>query len=702
MYAIDDNGNGFWDPSDPLIAHGEGIIVRSPVTTSATISGTYQAPSLPLTLAPGFHLIGRQEVGLGSFENIVGRSPADYTSAKIYRLEPLGNVSIFGVPVSYRFYSYQSGIWSPYAPVLQVGEGAFIEVGNFVGGAPAFAVNGIFPREGGDCVNSFDVVLTGNGFNGTESVTLQGSSGPVIGTGVTADANGFLLHATFDLTHANFGTVNGPHNVTVQGASTFTLSGAFNRKSCGTDINVQLVGPSLVGGGNLNSYPVGREKRREAPASSVMVELTGVPLNVTLVYPSPQTSQNIPLTGTSGGFQLTIPALASGASETFTFNLTAATLAQTYTLQADSSPTPYLDTDLLAVVVVVSQDPNDKIGPIGVGSGHYVTGYAPFTHQIACENKPNATAPAQKVLITDQLDATKLDVQSLTLGTMTFGSFVVTPPAGVSTYNADWLYDVNGTPGTTTDDVIVRITVTFDNVAISPTFGKVTWLFETLDPITLMPPGNPLIGFLPPNITPPEGQGTVSFTVSPHSYLASGDIIANDARIFFDFNPHIDTGPWNNTIDKTAPASSVQALPPTQSTVSFPVNWSGADADSGIASYDVYVSANNGPFTQWQTATTATSGNYTGLPGHTYRFYSVAKDLVGHVESSPVSPDTVTTIRPRLSIVRAGGGVIISWDGSGVLQAAGEVTGPWTDVTGATSPYSTALSETNQFYFLRP
>ena len=39
---------------------------------------------------------------------------------------------------------------------------------------------------------------------------------------------------------------------------------------------------------------------------------------------------------------------------------------------------------------------------------------------------------------------------------------------------------------------------------------------------------------------------------------------------------------------------------------------------SGIASYNVYVSDNGGPFTLWRLETTATSDTYAGVVGHTY------------------------------------------------------------------------------------
>jgi hypothetical protein len=76
------------------------------------------------------------------------------------------------------------------------------------------------------------------------------------------------------------------------------------------------------------------------------------------------------------------------------------------------------------------------------------------------------------------------------------------------------------------------------------------------------------------------------------------------------------------------------------------VSWSGTDAPggSGIASYNVYVSDNGGAFTPFVTSTTATSASFTGQVGHTYGFYSVAKDHVGNVQPTPTAAQATTTV----------------------------------------------------------
>ena len=65
---------------------------------------------------------------------------------------------------------------------------------------------------------------------------------------------------------------------------------------------------------------------------------------------------------------------------------------------------------------------------------------------------------------------------------------------------------------------------------------------------------------------------------------------------------------------------------------------------SGIASYDIYVSDDGGPFTPFLIGTTQTSATFTGVVGHTYGFYSVATDNVGNVQPTPASAQATTTV----------------------------------------------------------
>jgi len=53
----------------------------------------------------------------------------------------------------------------------------------------------------------------------------------------------------------------------------------------------------------------------------------------------------------------------------------------------------------------------------------------------------------------------------------------------------------------------------------------------------------------------------------------------------------------------------------------------------------------------------------------------------------------------RLTSVRSNANVVISWTGSGTLQAATNLTGPWSNIAGATSPYSATPSTAPRRFF---
>ena len=65
---------------------------------------------------------------------------------------------------------------------------------------------------------------------------------------------------------------------------------------------------------------------------------------------------------------------------------------------------------------------------------------------------------------------------------------------------------------------------------------------------------------------------------------------------------------------------------------------------SGIATYDVYVSDNGGPFTPFAVRSTKTSAPFTGQSGHSYGFYSVATDNVGNEQSVPSTAQASTKV----------------------------------------------------------
>jgi hypothetical protein len=285
------------------------------------------------------------------------------------------------------------------------------------------------------------------------------------------------------------------------------------------------------------------------------------------------------------------------------------------------------------VTVVSSYDPNSKQGSQGAGAAQYLSGVAPWPYTIAFENDATASAPAQTVTVTDQLDTTHLDLSTFSFGPMGFGTQQLVPPPGLSQFSS--YFDLR--PAT---NLLVGI-----DASLNKTTGVITWTFSSLDPSTGQAPTDPTVGFLPPDQVPPEGDGQVLFSVLPKSTLSTGQQINNTASVVFDTNAPVVTPTWSNTLDNSAPMSQVAALPPSETSYNFPVQWSGTDVGSGIQSFTLYVSDTGGPYLAWLTNTAATQGTYTGANNHSYSFYSIARDLVGNLEKSKFAADAVTTLQ---------------------------------------------------------
>lgn len=96
-------------------------------------------------------------------------------------------------------------------------------------------------------------------------------------------------------------------------------------------------------------------------------------------------------------------------------------------------------------------------------------------------------------------------------------------------------------------------------------------------------------------------------------------------------------------VDDT-PTSFVTNTTTQVNTNPFTVSWGGSSPSSSVASFDVFVSDNGGQFTPFLTATTATSAPFTGVPGHSYGFFSIATDASGAKEPMKTGADVTIKI----------------------------------------------------------
>jgi RHS repeat-associated protein len=299
------------------------------------------------------------------------------------------------------------------------------------------------------------------------------------------------------------------------------------------------------------------------------------------------------------------------------------------------------------ISIFVPRDPNALTGPAGFGPERFVAPDALLPYRIDFENDANATAAAQAITISDPLDAS-LDADTFELTEVVFADTVLTVPAGSRHFQTTVPVVVDGEAF----DVLIEAGI---DSATRTVFAR----FQSIDPDTALPPN--LAGFLQPENGTGRGQGHVSYVVRPHAGLPTGTVIRNVALITFDgaetiatnqIDPHDPTKGTDpakeafNTIDAGTPTSGVAALPAVSTAANFTVTWAGADdaGGSGVASYTVFVSDNGGPFVPFLTDTPLTSALFPGQDGHTYAFFTVAADGVGHHEAAPATADATTTV----------------------------------------------------------
>ncbi len=202
-------------------------------------------------------------------------------------------------------------------------------------------------------------------------------------------------------------------------------------------------------------------------------------------------------------------------------------------------PTSPVDTD--SPFVVAPGDPNEKVGPPGIGPQHVVGANSELPYTIYFENVMTATAPAQQVFVVDHLDS-DLDWTTFHPTEIAFGNTVIAVSEQTGDYYArasvpDYRVGVNKMWWV---DITTR--ANYDT-------GTITWTLRTLDPQTGKPPTDPLAGFLPPN-NPNDhrGEGHVGYSVQSRSNLSWGTRITNQATITFDTEAPISTNVTWNTI----------------------------------------------------------------------------------------------------------------------------------------------------------
>jgi PKD repeat protein len=292
--------------------------------------------------------------------------------------------------------------------------------------------------------------------------------------------------------------------------------------------------------------------------------------------------------------------------------------------------------ELPPIIAVNSFDPNEKCGPGSGETAKWARSDKEFSYSILYENKASATAAAQVVTIYDTLSKANLDLSTFQLKTFECGNITRYVPQGLKEYSTD----VDLRPN---KNLILRINGKLDTIT-----GIAKWEYISLDPNTKSLTDSVDLGFLNPNLNPPEGEGKVTYSVRPKKNLSNNIEIRNKAQILFDANEPILTNDWKIRIDNNKAQSAVTALKPITFDSTFVVDWSSNDAVGDVLMTILFVSTNYGPYYLWSQNVDTTSSVFKGKFGSTYKFYSIAVDYAGNIEGTKTNYDSYTTIKKLL------------------------------------------------------
>lgn len=183
-----------------------------------------------------------------------------------------------------------------------------------------------------------------------------------------------------------------------------------------------------------------------------------------------------------------------------------------------------------------SWDPNEMSGPAGVGERRLVQPGDWLTYTVYFENKAEASASAQEVRVTQQLDAS-LDWSTFEILEVVYRNQTENGLNGKASGTAE--SELSGTP------YKVRTTASYDAKT-----GSAHWYLRIVDERTPDQwPEDVYAGILPPNNAEHDGEGHITYRVKVREDAADGARIDSTASIVFDTNEAIETDPaWWNTV----------------------------------------------------------------------------------------------------------------------------------------------------------
>lgn len=191
--------------------------------------------------------------------------------------------------------------------------------------------------------------------------------------------------------------------------------------------------------------------------------------------------------------------------------------------------------------------------------------------------------------------------------------------------------------------------VTETKVARITTAGQLTVFDQLADDITTATGG--ALSFAGETIGRITSSGTV--TAYGRGFRADELVAGSDGALWFTDSAGYDDHPnWIGRLfpspENAKPVSRVYPIPAMQRYqpwFGLYVRWSGTGFN--IQDFTVYVSDNDGPFVPWLTETPYTEGWFTGTWGHTYKFYSIARNSNGSQEDPKMTAEAIGITPPR-------------------------------------------------------
>lgn len=305
---------------------------------------------------------------------------------------------------------------------------------------------------------------------------------------------------------------------------------------------------------------------------------------------------------------------------------------------------------------VAGVDPNEIVGPLGVGEEQWMQAGSVLGYRISFENLgpgtvhppdgvPLAEVPAATVTVDFPLpDAAVID--SVELGDFGFGvgdgEVRYLPDPGATSYEREDAVSLTVPSVYEGEDDVTLDLLRRARAWVDRDSRQVRWEITLLDRTTGLPHPNPAAGFLPPepggdDAGAGQGWSTISFATD----VSASAVVNAQASIVFDTNDPIETNVWTNHLDGTAPNASVTGAATTA--VGATVNVSIDDAGgSGAGLVNIYRSVDGGPLRLWQYQVKPGAKVLTGTAGQVIALRARAVDQVGN--TGPDSMAFTTTL----------------------------------------------------------